>query len=174
MDPNAPNGSKAKQVDFNIFQSFPSSNSYKTTSGGCWRRAQRRGVSEVSTADILGLATAMTSTKTVDSLVRMVTAKWLHDAVAGTSIPLENLLKEMQSERSELALLTLAALPEDWISWSCVLNCIEHMYPLVTWNCIPFLNPAEAHQVRYLLPEGFVFGSAGYEIPCMVPKRHRK
>ena len=80
---------------------------------GCWRRAQRRGVSEVSTADILGLATAMTSTKTVDSLVRMVAAKWLHDAVAGTSIPLENLLKEMQSERSELALLTLAALPEE-------------------------------------------------------------
>jgi len=95
------------------FHPGPSSNSHKTTLGGCWRRAQRRGVSEVSTADILGLATAMTSTKTVDSLVRMVAAKWLHDAVAGTSIPLENLLKEMQSERSELALLTLAALPED-------------------------------------------------------------
>lgn len=54
--------------------------------------------------------------KASDSLVRMAAAQWLHDAAKGTvhAIPLENLLKEMQSaECAELPLMALAALPED-------------------------------------------------------------
>lgn len=49
----------------------------------------------------------------------MAAAKWLHDASnSGSvqSIPLQNLLTEMQnahSESAELALMALAALPED-------------------------------------------------------------
>lgn len=102
---------------------------------GCWRRAQRRGASEVSTADVLGLASALSTapaapaapaasrasraSRAADSLVRMAAAKWLHDASnSGSvqSIPLQNLLTEMQnahSESAELALMALAALPED-------------------------------------------------------------
>ena len=92
---------------------------------GCWRRAQRRGASEVSTTDVLGLASALSASRAsraADSLVRMAAAKWLHDATggssgsSGSSIPLQNLLTEMQnaqSESAELALMALAALPED-------------------------------------------------------------
>ena len=91
---------------------------------GCWRRAQRRGASEVSTADVLGLASALSTSRGAEwRLVRMAAAKWLHDAAygvygsgsTGSSIPLQNLLSEMQtqSESAELALMALAALPED-------------------------------------------------------------
>lgn len=76
----------------------------------------------MSTADVLGLASALSTSRGAEwRLVRMAAAKWLHDAAYGTgstsesSIPLQNLLSEMQtqSESAELALMALAALPED-------------------------------------------------------------
>lgn len=87
--------------------------------------------------------------KASDSLVRMAAAQWLHDAAAkGTvqAIPLENLLKEMQS--AELPLMALAALPEDFASTIDVI-CADRFLQIHTMMIANVYLHTWTHMITY-------------------------